>query len=105
MTGIDMNREALAKLRSAVHTQAGLLATVGDGFPAKDRAAASLFGKLGGAEALAGAIGRVEDHADQELGTVKSRFDGVERALDTIEDNIRTAEHDTGAGLPAVEPV
>ncbi|GAA3812164.1 hypothetical protein GCM10022226_36030 [Sphaerisporangium flaviroseum] len=102
MAGIDLNREALAKLRTSVHTQAGKLATVGDGFPAKDAAASSIFGTLEGAGALAAAIGRVEGHVDRELGTVKSRLDGVERALDTIEQNVLKAEHDTTTKLPYV---
>ncbi|MFC4584701.1 hypothetical protein [Sphaerisporangium corydalis] len=102
MAGIDLNREALAKLRVSVNTQAGKLALIGDGFPSKDGAGSSMFGKLAGAEALAGAVGRVEGHADGELGTVKSRLDGVERALDTIESNIQKAEHGTTSNLPAV---
>jgi hypothetical protein len=102
VAGIDLNREALARLRVSVHTQAGKLAAVGDGFPAKDAASPSLFGTLTGAADLAAAIGRVEGHVDRELGTVKSRLDGVERALDTIEDNVRKAEHATTTNLPAV---
>jgi flagellin-like hook-associated protein FlgL len=99
---LDLNREALSKLRVAVHAQGGRLATVGDDFPAKSGASSSLFGTLAGAQELAAAIGRVEGHADSELGTVKSRLDGVERALDAIEDNVTTAEHDTTKHLPAV---
>jgi hypothetical protein len=102
VAGIDLNREALAGLRVSVHTQAGKLATVGDGFPAKDAASPSIFGTLEGAGALATAIGRVEGHVDGELGTVKSRLDGVERALDTIEENVLNAEHDTKKKLPSV---
>lgn len=97
-----MNREALAKLRVAVSTQGGRLATVGDDFPAKGGASSSLFGTLPGAQELADAIGKVEGHADSELGTVKSRLDGVERALDTIEDNVLTAENDTQSKLPPI---
>ncbi|WP_405140164.1 hypothetical protein OG589_25155 [Sphaerisporangium sp. NBC_01403] len=99
--GIDLNRDALAKLRVAVNVQGGKLAAVGDEFPAKDAAGPSVFGTLTGAGALAAAIGRVEGHVDAELGTVKSRLDGVERALDTIEDNVRNAEHGTEQGLPS----
>ncbi|GII86561.1 hypothetical protein Ssi03_45510 [Sphaerisporangium siamense] len=102
MSGIELNREALAKLRGAVRTQRGRLAAVGDGFPPKDAPSASLFGTLAGAEALVGAVGRVDGHADGELGTVASRFDGVERALDLIEENVRKAHHATKKGLPAL---
>ncbi|GII60378.1 hypothetical protein Skr01_04630 [Sphaerisporangium krabiense] len=102
MSGIELNREALAKLRGAVRTQRGRLATVGDGFPPKDAPSASLFGTLAGAEALAAAIGRVDGHADGEFGTVSSRLDGVERALDLIEENVRTAHRTTETGLPAI---
>jgi hypothetical protein len=99
---LDLNREALAKLRVAVNTQGGRLAAVGDDFPAKGGASSSIFGTLAGAQELAAAIGRVEAHADSELGTVKSRLDGVERALDTIESNVTAAERDTTSNLPAI---
>ncbi|MFF3438386.1 hypothetical protein [Streptosporangium sp. NPDC002721] len=102
MGKLDLNREALAKLRVTVNTQGRKLATVGDDFPAKGGASSSLFGTLAGAQELAGAIGRVEGHADSELGTVKSRLDGVERALDTIEDNVTAAERGTTNHLPAI---
>lgn len=102
MGNLDLNREALAKMRVAVNSQGRRLATVGDDFPAGSGASSSLFGTLDGAQELAAAIGRVEGHADSELGTVKSRLDGVERALDTIEDNVTTAERGTTSHLPAV---
>ncbi|MGJ6968456.1 hypothetical protein ACSDR0_41770 [Streptosporangium sp. G11] len=102
MGKLDLSREALAKLRVAVNTQGGRLAAVGDDFPAKGGASPSLFGTLTGAQELADAIGRVEGHADKELGTVKSRLDGVERALDTIEDNVTAAGRDTTNHLPAI---
>lgn len=102
MGNLDLNREALAKLRVTVNSQGGRLATVGDDFPARSGASSSLFGTLDGAQELADAIGRVEGYADGELGTVKSRLDGVERALDTIEDNVTTAERGTTSHLPAI---
>ena len=102
MAGVDLNREALARLRVSVHTQAGKLATVGDGFPAKDAAGSSLFGTLTGATELAAAIGTVETHVDEEMTAVKNRLDGVERALDTVEDNIQKAEHHTKSEVPVV---
>ncbi|MFF5113792.1 hypothetical protein [Streptosporangium sp. NPDC000509] len=102
MGRFDLNREALAKLRVTVNTQGGRLAGVGDDFPAKGGASSSIFGTLAGAEELADAIGRGEGYADRELGTVKSRLDGVERALDTIEENVTRAERNTGNHLPVL---
>ncbi|GAA4196167.1 hypothetical protein GCM10022252_43060 [Streptosporangium oxazolinicum] len=102
MGELDLNREALTRLRVAVNTEGRKLAGVGDDFPAASGASPSIFGTLAGAQELADAIGRVEGHADRELGTVKSRLDGVERALDTIEDNVTAAERDTGNHLPAI---
>ncbi|GGL14863.1 hypothetical protein Sme01_16160 [Sphaerisporangium melleum] len=102
---LDVNYDALAKLRVAVNTQAGRLAGIGDDFPARQAASSSLFGTLTGAAELAAAIGSVERHVDEELGVVKTRLDGVERALDTVETNVRNAEHGTEGGLPKVAQV
>ncbi|MFC4529504.1 hypothetical protein [Sphaerisporangium dianthi] len=99
---LDMNYDALAKLRVAVNTQAGRLASIGDDFPAKNAATSTLFGTLIGAAELVTAIGSVESHVDDELATVKTRLDGVERALDTVETNVKNAEHGTKKNLPVV---
>ncbi|MDH2425077.1 hypothetical protein [Sphaerisporangium sp. TRM90804] len=102
MAGIELNRKALATLRETVNTQAGKLASIGDRFPGKAPAGASIFGGYTAAGGLSAAAGRLEQHADQDFGLAKNRLDGVERALDVIERNVRRAEHGTEAGLPAV---
>ncbi|WP_248961041.1 C40 family peptidase [Sphaerisporangium perillae] len=99
---LDLNTDALAKLREAVNKQAGRLASLGDDFPAKDGASSKMFGTLAGAGELATEIGTVEEHVADEVGTVKSRLDGVERALDLVERNVKKAEHATTESVPSV---
>ncbi|WP_188191130.1 hypothetical protein [Nonomuraea sp. SYSU D8015] len=58
----------------------------------------SIFGKLGGSSSgLASVVSEVETMVGNEFGAARGKLDAVSRALDTVEQNVRTANRASGA--------
>ncbi|MFI7697916.1 hypothetical protein [Nonomuraea sp. NPDC049480] len=96
MADLDLHFQALEDCASAARKVARELADVVSTYPAKSTDS-SIFGKLTGSSGLAGVIDEVEGMVDGELGHAKSKLEGVERALDKVRDNVRTANQASGA--------
>ncbi|MDA0635890.1 hypothetical protein OUY22_20915 [Nonomuraea sp. MCN248] len=88
--------QTLDDCASAARKAARRFTELGAGYPVKNTDA-SIFGKLDDSTGLAGLVGQVEDLADTELGHAGKKLEGVERALDKVEQNVRTANKASGA--------
>ncbi|MER6943408.1 hypothetical protein ABT294_05225 [Nonomuraea sp. NPDC000554] len=104
MAGVDLSQKALEQLQDSVNGRATDIVKLKDGkpmdktpgefgaaFPGK-KPASKVFGKLADSEGLASAVDTVEQKVSDELDAAKHRLDGVERALDQVRRNIRTAD-------------
>ncbi|WP_336207641.1 hypothetical protein [Nonomuraea sp. LPB2021202275-12-8] len=90
MAVLDIHFDALDDCRSAAKRLAGKFGELAEGYPA-ETTSSSIFGKLAGVSALATAVDGVEKTASSEFGKAKTLVEGVERALDQVQDNVRTA--------------
>ncbi|MEV0591877.1 hypothetical protein [Nonomuraea cavernae] len=98
MAGVEQSRKALEQLQESVHDRSVDLVKVKDGkpaasggaFPAK-QPASTIFGELTDSAGLASAVETVETKVGDELDAAKNRLEGVERALDLVRRNIKTA--------------
>ncbi|NUW30233.1 hypothetical protein HTZ77_02140 [Nonomuraea sp. SMC257] len=93
---VDVHFQALETCGKRARSAANML-TVEDVFqdssakkPA-DAAQASMFGDLSHSGALAGKVNDVWSALKEELGTGRSRLQGVEKAIDQVETNLRKA--------------
>ncbi|GAA4233995.1 archaellum component FlaC [Streptosporangium album] len=90
MAGTDIHFDALEQCRTTTKKLAGKYGDLADTYPATS-ADSSIFGRLTDSSALASAIDTIEKMVDDELGQVKNKLEGVERALDTVQENVRGA--------------
>ncbi|GAA4940433.1 hypothetical protein HD597_008969 [Nonomuraea thailandensis] len=90
MAGLDIHYDALDDCRTAARTLMGQFGGLADDYPAA-RPDSTIFGRVGGASALADAVRDVETTCDSEFGKVKSLLESVERALDLVQSNVRRA--------------
>ncbi|QYC42421.1 hypothetical protein Nocox_24090 [Nonomuraea coxensis DSM 45129] len=96
MGGLEVHFQALEDCASAARKVAKEVNDLGGGFPA-GATDSSIFGKLADSSGLASAVDAVEKAADEELGQAGSKLEGVERALDKVRQNVRTANRASGA--------
>ncbi|MEU8247149.1 hypothetical protein [Nonomuraea sp. NPDC048916] len=104
MAGVDLSRKALELLQDSVHDRGIDLVKLKDGKPADKTPAtfggafpaakpeSTIFGDLADSAGLASAVDTIEHQVADELGAAKNHLDGVERALDLVRRNIRTAD-------------
>ncbi|MGW0811380.1 hypothetical protein [Nonomuraea sp. NPDC002799] len=90
MAGLALHFQALDDCGSAARGVAREIADLVSGYPAKSTDS-SIFGKLADSSGLAALIDKVENVVDSELGDAQGKFEGVERALDKVRDNVRAA--------------
>ncbi|WP_214320846.1 hypothetical protein [Nonomuraea sediminis] len=112
MAGVEWSQKALKDLQESVHDRAIDLVKLKGGKPADNwdsqatsdfggdipakRPESKIFGKLPNSEGMSGAVESVENKMGEELGTAKSRLDGVERALDDVIKNVTNANSASG---------
>lgn len=112
MAGVEWSQKALKELQESVHDRAIDLVKLKGGKPADNwdsqattdfggdipakRPESKIFGKLPNSEGMSGAVESVENKMGEELGTAKSRLDGVERALDDVIKNVAQANSASG---------
>ncbi|HEX4815301.1 MAG TPA: hypothetical protein VFV66_21375 [Nonomuraea sp.] len=96
MTALDLHFQALEDCASAARKVARELGDLVSGYPAASTDS-TIFGRLADSAGLAGAVNQVESVVDGELGDARGKLDGVERALDRVEQNVRTADRASGA--------
>ncbi|MEQ4715232.1 hypothetical protein [Nonomuraea sp. B19D2] len=97
MAGIDLNRQALERMRRTVIEAAGQLGSIGDQFA--DKAPdSSIFGAVASADILAKAVNGVEQRANDEYGKAESNLKAVERAIGKVQTNIDQADLDSTPG-------
>ncbi|GAA3115415.1 hypothetical protein [Streptosporangium carneum] len=90
MAGIDYNYDALEQCRTTTRKLVGKFGELGEPYPAKGTDS-TMFGRLTDASALATAVDGIEKTVDDELANVTGKLDGVERALNDVQDNVRAA--------------
>ncbi|TMR89959.1 hypothetical protein [Nonomuraea basaltis] len=96
MAALDLHFQALEDCASAARRVASELAELVSAYPAKSTDA-SIFGSLSGSSGLADVVDQAENMVDGELGHARSKLQGVERALDKVRENVRTANTASGA--------
>ncbi|MFJ2030196.1 hypothetical protein [Streptosporangium sp. NPDC087985] len=95
VAGTDIHFDALDQCRTTTKKLAGKYGDLGGTYPATSTDS-SIFGRLADSGALAGAVDMIENTVDSELGQVKSKLEGVERALDDVQENVRKVNRATG---------
>jgi hypothetical protein len=100
MTGSLTNTEVLDLCRQAVAAEAGHLGGAGDTFSA-DGCPSSIFGRLGAAAAMAGAVDAVDSRMRSEFGAAERLLRGVERAVGAVETSVRDVDNESARGLTA----
>ncbi|MEV4104949.1 hypothetical protein AB0J42_32315 [Nonomuraea sp. NPDC049649] len=93
---LDLHFQALEECASAARIAASKLYDLAGDYPAES-VSSSIFGKLSDSSSLAGFVDDVEKLVDSELGHAHRKLKGVERALDKVEENVRTANNASGA--------
>ncbi|WP_203985724.1 hypothetical protein [Sphaerisporangium rufum] len=89
----ELQRGTLIKLGEIVADQGRKLAGIGDRFTPVQGTPPAMFGALPATSEITAAVGALEAHVHEDLSTyAKLRCDQVDRALDTIEANVRKAE-------------
>ncbi|MCK2215797.1 hypothetical protein MF672_018650 [Actinomadura sp. ATCC 31491] len=96
MGGLDLHFQALEDCASTARRVAKEASELGGGYPAA-ATDSTIFGKLADSSGLAAAVDSVENAVDGELGQAGSKLEGVERALDKVRQNVRTANRASGA--------
>ncbi|MFD8532942.1 hypothetical protein ACFV0L_36585 [Streptosporangium canum] len=92
MANLDIHFDALDDCRTAAKKLAGKFGDLAETYPAQSTDS-SIFGKLTSSSALAAAVDGIEKTVDSEMGNVKSKLEGVERALSTVEENLRSVKY------------
>ncbi|MEU4542666.1 hypothetical protein [Nonomuraea dietziae] len=94
---MDIHFEALDKCRRDALKAAGQYESVDLAMPEKASTPtdSTIFGKVGGAGGLAEAVDTAWNTLSSELGQAKKKLGSVERALDTVMDNVRKAHKAT----------
>ncbi|GAA4507290.1 hypothetical protein [Nonomuraea ferruginea] len=93
---LGLHFQALEECASAARKAASRLSELGDDYPVTGTSS-SIFGKLTDSSGLATLVDDVENTVDTELGHAGRKLRGVERALDKVEQNVRTANNASGA--------
>ncbi|MEW9550472.1 hypothetical protein [Nonomuraea sp. NPDC050783] len=96
MGGLGLHFQALEECGSAARRVAKEISDLVAGYPAT-ATDSTIFGRLADSSGLAGAVDSVENEVDAELGSARGKLEGVERALDKVRQNVRTAEVAGGA--------
>ncbi|MEU0484445.1 hypothetical protein ABZ260_35355 [Streptosporangium sp. NPDC006013] len=93
MAGIDLHFQALERCRTKVGKLANQVRDeLSDDHPAPP-SNTSDYGGLTASTRLAGLVDSLEGFIDEELQQVREKLRGVERALETVQDNVRGANN------------
>ncbi|WP_328855629.1 hypothetical protein OHB01_16935 [Microbispora hainanensis] len=101
MTGFDIHFQALESCRTAVRKAWGQYESLHGGLPETPGARAADFGHVDGAAALAAAVDTAYSALTSEAADARTKLKGVERALETVQDNVRTANEATSTSMRA----
>jgi len=100
MAGSRTNTEVLDQCRQAVAAEAGHLGGAGDAFSAGG-CPSSIFGRLGAAATMAGAVDAVERRMRSEFDAAERLLRDVERAIGAVETSVRGVDDESARGLTA----
>jgi len=98
VTGLLINTEVLDHCRQAVAAEAGHLGGAGDMFPSGG-CPASIFGRLGAAAAMSGAVAAVDGRMRSEFDAAERLLRDVERAIGAVEASVRDVDGESARGL------
>ena len=101
VAGFDIHFQALESCRTAVSKASGQYETLHGGLPETPGTRAAAFGRVDGAAALAGAIDTAFAALTAEVADARTKLKGVERALESVQDNVRTANTATSTSMRA----
>ena len=105
MAGFDIHFQALESCRTAVRKAWGQYETLHGGLPGTaGRTAgtpAAAFGHVDGAAALAAAVDTAFSTLTAEVADARTKLKKVERALETVQDNVRGAHKATSNSMQA----
>ncbi|MEV7803887.1 hypothetical protein AB0O28_13140 [Microbispora sp. NPDC088329] len=101
MAGFDIHFQALESCRTAVSKAWGQYESLHGGLPETPGTPAAAFGHVDGAAALAEAVGTAYAALTAETADARNKLKGVERALETVQDNVRTAHKATSTSMQA----
>ncbi|MFF5212391.1 hypothetical protein [Streptosporangium sp. NPDC000396] len=97
MAGLDLHYAALEQCRTNTKKVAGKFDDLDRAYPAATTDSL-IFGKLTDSSTLATAVDGIEKTIGAEAGFAKSKLEAVERALDTVQENVRDAHKATSDG-------
>ncbi|WP_433244260.1 hypothetical protein ACQPYK_41325 [Streptosporangium sp. CA-135522] len=97
MANLDVHFDALDDCRTAAKKLAGKFDHLAETYPAQTTDS-HIFGTMESSSRLAAAVDVIEKTVDAEMGDVKSKLEGVERALSTVEENLRSVKYPSGDG-------
>lgn len=100
MTGLLVNTEVLDRCRQTVAAEAGHLGGAGDMFP-PGGCPSSIFGRLGAAATVAGAVDALERRMRSEFDAAERLLRAVERAIGAVETTVRDVDEESARGLTA----
>nr|WP_189181284.1 hypothetical protein [Microbispora rosea] len=101
MAGFDIHFQALESCRTAVRRAWGQYESLHGGLPDSPDTGSALFGRVDGAAALAEAVDTAYGVLSAETADARTKLKGVERALEAVQDNVRTAHKATSASMRA----
>ncbi|SFL23791.1 hypothetical protein SAMN05216275_1892 [Streptosporangium canum] len=92
MANLDIHFDALDDCRTAAKKIAGKFGDLAETYPAQTTDS-SMFGRLTSSSELATLVDGIEKTVDSEMGDVQNKLKGVERALSTVEENLRSVKY------------
>ena len=101
MRGLMADFSALDSCQRAMLGQAGQFGGIADGFSSRDVGPA-MFGRLPVAGSLAELAGRLDAAANDEFSAAEAFLRGVERALDTVRQEVSETEQANAAAVEAI---
>ncbi|MBX6385162.1 MAG: hypothetical protein IRZ07_19695 [Microbispora sp.] len=99
MAGFDIHFQALESCRIAVRKAWGQYESLHGGLPEAPGTPAAVFGHVDGAAALADAVDTAYAALTAEVGDARTKLKGVEQALESVQDNVRTANKATSNAM------
>ncbi|MEU7877329.1 hypothetical protein [Microbispora bryophytorum] len=99
MAGFDIHFQALESCRTAVSKAWGQYESLHGGLPETPGTRAAAFGHVDGAAALAAAVDTAYAALTVEVADARTKLKGVERALESVQDNVRTAHKATSTSM------
>jgi hypothetical protein len=99
VAGFDIHFQALESCRTAVSKAWGQYESLHGGLPEAPGTPAAAFGHADGAAALAAAVDTAYAALTAETSDARNKLKGVERALESVQDNVRTANKATANSM------